>query len=178
MSAPPLSLGGSERNQDLKISYRRFKSNALCCYQLFQRTDALMVEYTQAENSIQTETKNSVPTYSQYIFQNNSGFFLVLIIIMPRRRVTMKILPISGITSYFFKSARKLFKHDRRSGGCYKSIDRVTKMKKEKHYFCAATPEQTKVRFFGSAKYFSLQQRQLQRQITSPSWPLVFNLRS
>lgn len=79
MSDPPLSLGGSERNQHLKINYRRFKNNALFGYQLFQRIYSLIVEYIQVENSIQTETENCVLVCSQYAFQNNSFFLLIVI---------------------------------------------------------------------------------------------------
>lgn len=60
MSAPPLSLGGSERNQHLQINYRRLKNNALFCYQFFQGTYSFIVQYIQVENSIQTETENRV----------------------------------------------------------------------------------------------------------------------
>lgn len=76
MSDPPLSLGGSERNQHLKINYRRFKTNALFCYQLFQRCP-FTVEYIQVENSTQTETESCALVCSQYVFQNNRVFSII-----------------------------------------------------------------------------------------------------
>lgn len=66
----------------------------------FFREHSFTAEYIHIENSIQTEAENSILLYSQYILRNNR-VFLLLIVIMPGRRVMRKISPVSGIVSFF-----------------------------------------------------------------------------